>query len=93
VRTLIVDSAEFPDRVQFNTHAAKSLRAVQAAPEGRGVPIKKTRRDGSRRVPTFVLAGPGAESAPLQSLKIRLAGDPSEVTALGERHWITSFRC
>ena len=22
-----------------------------------------------------------------------LAGDPSEVTALGTRHWITSFRC
>jgi hypothetical protein len=24
---------------------------------------------------------------------LSLAGDPSEVTALGERHWITSFRC
>jgi hypothetical protein len=22
-----------------------------------------------------------------------LAGDPSEVTALGTRHWITSFHC
>src|SRR3954451_23740465 len=53
---------------------------------------KKTRRDCSRRVPTFVLAGPGAESARCQA-KTSLAGDPSEVTALGVRHWITSFRC
>src|SRR3954447_26374005 len=56
-----------------------------------GVSNKKTRQDCSRRVPTFVLAGPGAESA-LPSQK-SLAGDPSEVTALGVRHWITSFRC
>jgi len=28
----------------------------------------------------------------VQSVK-SLAGDPSEVTALGVRHWITSFRC
>src|SRR5712671_6500516 len=53
---------------------------------------KKTRRDCSRRVPTFELAGPGAESALLPSFS-SLAGDPSEVTALGVRHWITSFRC
>jgi len=37
------------------------------------------------------LAGPGAESA-LQA-KLCSAGDPSEVTALGKRHWITSFHC
>ena len=54
--------------------------------------IKKTRRDFSRRVQLLFLAGPGAESAPVQSVK-SLAGDPSEVTALGVRHWITSFRC
>jgi hypothetical protein len=30
---------------------------------------------------------------PLRSPKTGLAGDPSEVTALGKRHWITSFRC
>ena len=29
----------------------------------------------------------------LRSLEESLAGDPSEVTALGVRHWITSFRC
>jgi hypothetical protein len=52
----------------------------------------KTRRDCSRRVPTFVLAGPGAENALCQAQEA-LAGDPSEVTALGKRHWITSFRC
>jgi hypothetical protein len=53
---------------------------------------QKTRRDCSRRVQYLFLAGPGAESAPVQSVK-SLAGDPSEVTALGVRHWITSFRC
>jgi hypothetical protein len=40
--------------------------------------------------PTLDLAGPGAET-PVAKLK-SLAGDPSEVTALGIRHWITSFR-
>jgi hypothetical protein len=29
---------------------------------------------------------------PMPSPKTSLAGDPSEVTALGKRHWITSFR-
>jgi hypothetical protein len=29
----------------------------------------------------------------MPSPKTSLAGDPSEVTALGKRHWITSFRC
>ena len=53
---------------------------------------KKTRQDCSCRVLTIVLAGPGAESARCQA-KTSLAGDPSEVTALGIRHWITSFRC
>jgi hypothetical protein len=40
----------------------------------------------------FALAGLGAESALLTG-QTGLAGDPSEVTALGIRHWITSFRC
>jgi len=31
--------------------------------------------------------------APRCQAKGSLAGDPSEVTALGKRHWITSFRC
>src|ERR1700730_14757833 len=31
--------------------------------------------------------------APVCKAKKSLAGDPSEVTALGVRHWITSFRC
>jgi hypothetical protein len=54
--------------------------------------IKK--RDGIAPVASqlLFLAGPGAESALVQSVK-SLAGDPSEVTALGVRHWITSFRC
>ena len=56
-------------------------------------PKQKTRRDGSRRVQLLLLAGPGTESAQWQSVNFRLAGDPSEVTALGVRHWITSFRC
>jgi hypothetical protein len=30
--------------------------------------------------------------APFAKPKTSLAGDPSEVTALGKRHWITSFR-
>src|SRR5436309_11143330 len=33
------------------------------------------------------------ESARSQTFKQGLAGDPSEVTALGIRHWITSFHC
>jgi hypothetical protein len=41
---------------------------------------------------TLELAGPGLE-APRCQAKTRSAGDPSEVTALGKRHWITSFRC
>jgi hypothetical protein len=31
--------------------------------------------------------------APFAKPEKSLAGDPSEVTALGKRHWITSFRC
>jgi hypothetical protein len=52
------------------------------------------KRDGIAPVASkfCFLAGPGAESALWQSVK-SLAGDPSEVTALGVRHWITSFRC
>jgi hypothetical protein len=41
---------------------------------------------------TLELAGPGLE-APRCQAKIGLAGDPSEVTALETRHWITSFHC
>src|SRR4051812_41539003 len=58
--------------------------------------MKKTRRDCSRRVPTVELAGPGLRAPQCQAhrkLRESLAGDPSEVTALGKRHWITSFRC
>jgi hypothetical protein len=42
--------------------------------------------------PFVYLAGPGAET-PVAKPEQSLAGDPSEVTALGIRHWITSFRC
>jgi hypothetical protein len=61
---------------------------------GDSVAKQNKKRDGicSRRVQHLFLAGPGAESALWQSVK-SLAGDPSEVTALGVRHWITSFRC
>ncbi len=56
--------------------------------------IQNKKRDGMAPVASqpLHLAGPGAESALVQSVK-SLAGDPSEVTALGVRHWITSFRC
>src|SRR4051794_41821086 len=54
--------------------------------------MKKARRDGSRRAPTLVLAGPGLRAPRCQAINASLAGDPSEVTALGKRHWITSFR-
>jgi len=56
--------------------------------------IQNKKRDGMAPVASqlLFLAGPGAESALVQSVK-SLAGDPSEVTALGVRHWITSFRC
>ena len=55
---------------------------------------KKARRNFSRRAPTFELAGPGLRAPRCQASKCEgLAGDPSEVTALGKRHWITSFRC
>src|SRR3984893_13786959 len=54
-----------------------SARDSGSAPSGASrndvLPNTKTRRDYSRRVPTFVLAGPGAESARLQSLK-KLSG-------------------
>src|SRR6476646_5071955 len=54
---------------------------------------QRARRDFSRRARTsFKLAGPGAENAFRPSYRSS-AGDPSEVTALGKRHWITSFRC
>jgi hypothetical protein len=39
-----------------------------------------------------VLAGPGLRAPRCQAFE-GLAGDPSEVTALGKRHWITSFHC
>jgi hypothetical protein len=44
--------------------------------------------------PNFCNSLVQAPRAPwLRSLEVSLAGDPSEVTALGVRHWITSFRC
>src|SRR5437588_1876130 len=42
--------------------------------------------------PIVVLAGPGLRAPRCQAINASLAGDPSEVTALGKRHWITSFR-
>ena len=67
--------------------AARSHQAQQSLPN------KKARRDGSRRAP-IVARWSRAESAPMPDPKTQgLAGDPSEVTALGIRHWITSFHC
>jgi hypothetical protein len=43
--------------------------------------------------PNSYLAGPGAETPVAVLFKKSSAGDPSEVTALGIKHWITSFRC
>ncbi len=42
--------------------------------------------------PNFCTRWSRAESA-LSQAQVSLAGDPSEVTALGKRHWITSFHC
>jgi hypothetical protein len=43
--------------------------------------------------PDFLHSLVQALRAPCCQAKKGLAGDPSEVTALGIRHWITSFRC
>ena len=69
------------------------VREFRSRP-GTTTAIPNKRRDGMAPVASqlLFLAGPGAESALVQSVK-SLAGDPSEVTALGVRHWITSFRC
>ncbi len=68
---------------------ATRFRVRASARPGMTEPKK---RDGIAPVASqlLFLAGPGAESALVQSVK-SLAGDPSEVTALGVRHWITSL--
>ncbi|MGY8681489.1 hypothetical protein Q2941_27420 [Bradyrhizobium sp. UFLA05-153] len=53
----------------------------------------KKRRGGEDPVaPDLLSRWSRAESAPLPGFTSSLAGDPSEVTALEIRHWITSFR-
>jgi len=55
---------------------------------------KRQRRGGKNPSrPLCCLAGPGLEAPFVAEPKVKSsAGDPSEVTALGERHWITSFQ-
>src|SRR3981081_2656714 len=71
--------------------AGFALRAPRNDIQINQIPNKKTRRDFSRRAPTFCNSLVQALRAPFCKAQIRLAGDPSEVTALGVRHWITSF--
>ena len=89
-------AAPFPQR---RTLASPPIRAHPLRGARAGTPRNdessgKKRRGGMAPVAPQLLklAGPGAESALCQALR-GLAGDPSEVTALGKRHWITSFRC
>lgn len=53
--------------------------------------MKRAFRVTSER-PSPILAEPDGKTALSEAL-LSLAGDPSEVTALGMRHWTTSFRC
>jgi hypothetical protein len=61
---------------------------------GNDVVFQTKRRDGMAPVASQLLCSlVQAPRAPCCKAQIRLAGDPSEVTALGVRHWITSFHC
>jgi hypothetical protein len=64
-----------------------------------GWPGMTTKHPNKRRggiapvAPQFLHSLVQALRAPFAKPIESLAGDPSEVTALGKRHWITSFRC
>jgi hypothetical protein len=80
------------DQLHKSPTCARSGNLPQAGLAAAGArDNKKTRRDCSRRAATFISLVQ-ALRRPLPSSR-SLAGDPSEVTALGIRHWITSFRC
>lgn len=66
-------------------------RCLRANRPSERPPTKKARRGGPV-APDFLLAGPGLRAPRCQASIQGSAGDPSEVTALGIRHWITSFR-
>jgi hypothetical protein len=61
-----------------------------------GFRFQRDRKEKARRggpvAPDFLLAGPGLRAPRCQAFSQSSAGDPSEVTALEIRHWITSFR-
>ena len=58
------------------------------------IAAKQKRRDGmTPSRPNFCNSLVQALRAPCCQASTGLAGDPSEVTALGVRHWITSFHC
>jgi hypothetical protein len=70
----------------------KPLAGLQWPQNASGTKTKK--RDGDCPVafqPLYSLVQ--ALRAPCCQAETGLAGDPSEVTALGVRHWITSFHC
>ena len=82
-----------------SSKTAARASSISAASDFSGEPpgnsaaqMKKRGGKGSRRAPTLVSLVQALER-PEPGLKPGLAGDPSEVTALGKRHWITSFHC
>jgi hypothetical protein len=95
-------SAAFDLRLS-NEHRHSGARA-SANPESRdsgfspagcpGSTIEQKGRGGISPVASqFLYSLVQALRAPCCEALESLAGDPSEVTALGVRHWITSFRC
>src|ERR1041384_3822166 len=65
--------------------------ARRAKPEG-DKPNEKGRAATCHGTPPFDSLTPGVFGRPSWTLERRLPGDLSEVTALGMRHWTTSFR-
>jgi ABC-type branched-subunit amino acid transport system substrate-binding protein len=89
-----------PTSVQwtYDTYASRCPYLVNQAERGSGkqAALMQPKKDATgwpRRVPTLANSLVQALRAPCCQAHTGLAGDPSEVTALGKRHWITSFRC
>ena len=80
----LISDISVGERIRLRRMAWASCR--QIAPTNQANQNEKARRDCSRRAPALVLAGPGLRAPRCQAEKTGLAGDPSEVTALGKRH-------
>jgi hypothetical protein len=81
-----------PSRVA--NHQAKISRFPVRAPRARPGNDSKQKRGGIAPAAfRFLYSLVQAPRTPFCQAQEALAGDPSEVTALGKRHWITSFRC